>query len=375
MTKKLEIPYGSLKELYVNQGLSTYKIAKKFNCYATVIQDRLKEYGIALRKPKERIIIPKDKLEQLYCSENLSTQKIAKKLGISSCSVYYKLKEAGIKTRVKKTISLSKGKLKNLYLSKGLSCSEIAEKFNCNSVTIFQKLKNYNIRTRNASLANTIYPKRKFVGNDELKAYMIGFRLGDLNVKAKDKSSTIMVKSNTTKEEQCALIKLIYGRYGHYKVKKSNNGDYCIWINLDKSFYFLVPKQDKIEDWIFNNKTNFFSFLAGYTDAEGNIAISNGAARFRIRTYDKNILSQIYQKLNDFGINAKFGLASKKGVYWGRVYNQDCWGVYVYSKKDILNLLQNLKPLIKHKKRYNDLILAEKNVLERIKKYDDKLRI
>jgi methionyl-tRNA synthetase len=40
-----------------------------------------------------------------------------------------------------------------------------------------------------------------------------------------------------------------------------------------------------------------------------------------------------------------------------------------------LNLLQNLKPLIKHKKRYKDLLLAENNILERIKKYNSKLTI
>jgi len=370
MTKKVEIPYNVLEELYINKGLSTHQIAKKFNCYATVIQDRLKEYGIKVRKPKEKIIIPQKKLKQLYSTENLSTYKIAKKLGISSCSVYYKLKEAGIKTRPKKIIKISKERLRELYWGKNLSCSKIANHFDCDTVTIFEKLKKYNIALRNASEANTIYPKKKFDGNDILKAYMIGFRLGDLNAKARDKNSTVMIKSNTTKIEQCNLIKRIYGRYGHYRIKKGSKGDYCIWINLDKSFYFLVPKQDKIEDWIYKDKNIFFSFLAGYTDAEGNISISSDSARFRIRTYDKNILFQIYKKLNALGINTKFGLASKKGYSSGQQRNQDCWGVYVYSKKDILNLLQILKPLLKHKKRYNDLILAEKNVLERNKKYE-----
>jgi len=368
MSSKLIFPKKILKRLYLNAKLSTYKIAKKFNCDPSVIQKRLKEYKIKLRTPKLRIDIPKNKLRELYQEKEFSTQKIAKMLGISSCAVYYKLKEAGIKTRPKKIIKIAPKKLKDLYVNKNLSCSEIAKKFNCNSVTIFQKLKRYNIKMRNASLANIIYPKKRFNGDSMLKAYMIGFRLGDLNVKSKDESSTIMIKSNTTKQEQCELIKQIYGIYGHYMIKERSDGVYCIWINLDKSFYFLIPKLDKIEDWIIKDKNNFFSFLAGYTDAEGNIAISNGSARFRIRTYDKNILFQIYKKLNDLGVNAKFGLASQKGTFYGRKYNQDCWGIYVYSKKDLLYLLQTIKPFVKHKKRYSDLISAEKNILERNKK-------
>ena len=368
MTKKIEISYDVLKELYIDKNLSTHKIAKKFNCYPTVIQDRLREYSIKLRKPKEKILISKNKLRQLYLSNNLSTYKIAKLLGMSSCSVYYKLREAGIKTRPKKFVRVSKDKLKELYINKNLSCSKIAKKLNCDAVTIFQKLKNYKINTRNLSSAMTIYPKKKFDGDEVLKAYMIGFRLGDLNVKAKDEQSTIIINSNTTKQEQVDLIKQVYGIYGHYNCKKYGEV-FNMACNLDKSFSFLIPKQDKIEEWILNNDANFFSFLAGYTDAEGNIAVSSNSARFRIRTYDKNILFQIYQKLNSLGINTKFGLASKEGTFGKRKQNQDCWGVYVYSKNDLLTLLKLLKPLLKHSKRYNDLLLAEKNILERIKKY------
>ncbi|MEK6936136.1 MAG: methionine--tRNA ligase [Nanoarchaeota archaeon] len=367
MTKKIEISKKLLDKLYLQCNLSTYKIAKKLGCDPSVIQKRLKEYKIKSKNPKEKINFTKEKLFDLYIIKKFSTQKISNILGISSCTVYNKLKEAGIDIRPKKIIKINRKALEKLYINNKLSCSEIAKKLGCNRITIFQKLRKFMIKTRNLSEANIIYPKKKFNGNNKLKAYMIGFRLGDLNVRT-NIGETIFIKSNTTKKEQLDLIEQVYGGYGHFRVSQGKN-DYCVWCNLDKSFSFLLPKEDKMEDWILNNNDCFFSFLAGYTDAEGNINVSQGRARFRIRTYDKNILFQLYNKLNSLGINTKFGIALKKGIHSGIKHNKDCWGIFVNSKESLLELFRFLKPLLRHKKRFNDLVLAENNILERNKKH------
>ena len=371
MTQKIEITKSTLNNLYINKGLSTHKIAKLFNCDAGVIQRRLKENKIKLREPKVKINIPREELHNLYINKGFSTQKIAKMLDISSCTVYYKLIELDIPTRHKNIINIKKEKLEYLYFKKQLSCSKIAKIYNCDTVTIFHKIKKYRIKTRNYSLAGIKYPRKEFNGDNELKAYMIGFRIGDLNIKAVDSNSTIFVKSNTTKEEQVKLIKEVYGRYGHFRVSHRKN-DFCVWCNLDNSFSFLIPKEDKIEEWILNNNKYFFSFLAGYTDAEGNISVSQNRARFRIRTYDKNILFQIYNKLNSLNIKTTFNLVAKAGILNKRKYNKDCWGVFVNSKDGLFKLLTSIKPYMRHRKRIRDLISAEKNILERNKKYENK---
>jgi len=368
MSKKIEIQKSILEDLYLKQKFSTYKIAKMFKCNPSIIQKRLRENRIELRSPKQKIEIQKEKLFDFYINKRLSTQKISKILKISSSCVYYKMSEAGIKTRQKRIVKISRKKLRRLYHDRNLSCSEIGKKFDCDKITIFNKMKEYGIKRRNLSQANTIYSKKKFDGDNILKAYLIGFRLGDLNVKAKNGNSTIMVKSNTTKKEQFQLIKKIYGKYGHFK-GYFNGKIYSTYCNLDSSFNFLLKKEDNVEDWILNNNKCFFSFLAGYTDAEGNISVSQGRARFRIRTYDKNILFQIYNKLNSLNINTIFNLASKAGVLHNRKQNKDCWGVFVSSKEALSKLFEFIKPYMKHKKRRNDLILAEKNVLERNKKH------
>jgi methionyl-tRNA synthetase len=370
MTKKIIISKNVLEDLYINRKLSMNQIARQFSCDSGVIGRRLREYRLKLRQPKKKIIISKNKLFDLYINKKFSTQKVAKILGISSCTVYYKLKELGIETRHKKLVEISRKELKKLYTNNKLSCSEIANRFDCDKVTIFQKLRKFRIKTRNLSEACIIYPKKKFLGDNKLKAYMIGFRLGDLNVKTKT-GETVLIKSNTTKKEQLDLIKKIYGEYGHFKVSHGKS-DYCIWCNLDKSFSFLLPKEDKIEYWILNEDVYFLSFLAGYSDAEGNFGIYSKRARFRVGSYDKNILGQIANKLNLLGINAKFNLEGKAII--GK-HNRDFYRVSINDKKSLLNFIDLMKSYIKHAKRYKDMILCEDNILKRNKKFEIKIKL
>jgi len=369
MTKKIDISKNILQDLYLKQELSTYQIAKKFDCDPTVIQKRLKEHNIKIRYPKKKIDIQKQKLHNLYINRKFSTQKIAKLLGIGSCTVYYKLKDLNIPTRPKKIVKIPKERLKKLYFDKKLPLSKIARLYGCTSSVVLNKMKKNNLIRRNLSKSNTIYSKKEFSGDKGLKAYMIGFRLGDLHVRVdSNESSIIRVGSNTTKSDQFDLIKEVYGVYGHFWCKRYEEL-YSIIIHLDKSFKFLLPKEDNVPSWILKSNKYFFAFLGGYTDAEGNISISQGRARFRIRSCDKNILFQIYNKLNLLNINTKFWLVCKKRAFYNRKYNKDCWGIFVNSKESLLKLLKFLRPYIKHKKRFNDLVLAKKNIIERNKKH------
>jgi predicted DNA-binding protein YlxM (UPF0122 family) len=364
MTRKIIISKDILEDLYINKKLSTHQIARQFNCDPGVIQRRLRECNLKLRSPKKKIVISRNELLNLYSHKKFSTQKIARILGISSCAVYYKLKDMGIETRHKKLVKVSRRELKKLYLNDQLSCSEIANRLDCGEAAVFQKLRKFKIKTRSLSEAGITYSKKEFLGDNKLKAYMIGFRLGDLNVKTKT-GETILVKSNTTKREQLDLIKDIYGKYGHFKASQGKS-DYCIWCNLGKSFSFLLPKEDKIEDWILNEDIYFLSFLAGYTDAEGNFGVYSKQARFRIGSYDKNILRQIANKLNLFEINAKFNLEGKAVV--GQ-RNKDFYRVSINDKNSLLKFINLIKADIRHHKRYKDMILCENNILERNKKY------
>ena len=114
---------------------------------------------------------------------------------------------------------------------------------------------------------------------------------------------------------------------------------------------------------------NFLSFLAGYTDAEGCIFIAkNNVAGFRLGSYDKNIMQQIYKNLLKMGVvcnppqtHIKKGHRKKDGL----IYQKDEWYFFTNKKHPLLKLLTLLKPLLKHLKRLRDLKRAEKNIIKR----------
>ena len=111
-----------------------------------------------------------------------------------------------------------------------------------------------------------------------------------------------------------------------------------------------------IEDWILENVEYFISFLAGYTDAEGNIQRYGNLLRFRIRTYDKNILYQMHKKLTIMNIYSIHRLESRAGKY---NQNHDCWSLSINKQEDIKKLSKLMLPHLKHAKRIHNLILLE----------------
>ena len=59
------MPKKKLKKLYLDQGLSSRKIAKLFRCDQGVVFHRLDKFGIPKRKPKEKIGILRQSHQQL----------------------------------------------------------------------------------------------------------------------------------------------------------------------------------------------------------------------------------------------------------------------------------------------------------------------
>ena len=99
------------------------------------------------------------------------------------------------------------------------------------------------------------------------------------------------------------------------------------------------------------------------------IGVYSRQARFKVRSYDKNILHAIHKELIKLEINTKIRLERKKGLHYGRMYNGDTWGVYVNEKSSLLKLFDFMEPYMKHEKRLYDLKRARQNIIERNKKY------
>ena len=342
MTKKIKIFEEELKELYLNQKESARQIAKLFHCGKSTINSRLKDYGIKIRthsealkliKKDDKYKIPLNELKDLYYNKKLSMQQIADKYNLKHNSIIcYKFKKYGINSRT---------------LEEGIKLS---------------------IPRRSRSIAKSAvkYYRKPFSKNLIEKSYLLGFASGDLYITKKEYGTTIYVQSSTTKEVQVDLIKNIFERYVNVNIYKSKFNQYNISCNLDESFEFLLGyKNEEIPNWI-KTKDNFLSFLGGYIDAEGHFGISNNIGVFDLGNYNKNILFEISNRLKELKINiegpnitVKKGHIDKRGVKW----NNNMWQIRIRKKRELYKFISFIKPHIKHKKRYNDMINVEKNLI------------
>lgn len=311
----------TLINLYQNQGLSTHEIAKMFSITPQAVRYWCIKNNIKLRKPKslqrKRYKISKELLEELYLKQKLSIPKIASRLGIK-------------------------------YQS-----------------TVQRMLMRFGIPRRSMSEAKTKYPKLPFSGNLKEKAYLLGLRVGDISV-LRD-FYRIRVTNSSTHPAQIEMIKRLFEKYTHVNVyvhkDKRDVKEFHIQCDLHQSFDFLLKKIKQIPKWIVNNNYLFFSFLAGYSDAEANWNISKHGKNsvqieFNLRTNDKKILQQINSKLISRGFNSKFRLYIKRGkkATYGK-YTKDVYSSRIIKKFDVIKLAKILLPLSKHDEKVRKMKL------------------
>ena len=364
--KKVIIDKEKLKSLYHKELFSSRTIAKIYNCDHGVILRNLRKYNLSVRNPKRKIKIPKKELKDLYTKKKLSAYKVAKLYNCSPKTIYHKLKEFGIVIRPLKRLSIKRDKLYDLYFNKRLSLATISKLYGCNPVAIFKKMKKHKLSCRTSWEANEKHLKYNFSGNLDEKAYLLGFRAGDLGVRKTSKiTGTIHIACNSTKLAQIQLIESLFKKYGPVWISKPNKrGVQSVDTLVNSSFSFLLPKEDKIDSWILKNKEYFIAYLAGYTDAEGSIGIYDNRAKFRIGTYDIGILREITKNLNNQGIKAILKLERKKET--GKL-NGDFWRITINEKNSLTFLFHLIRPHLKHSDRIKAMEKATKNIKDRNK--------
>jgi len=250
----------------------------------------------------------------------------------------------------------------NLYWKNGMSTYRIADIFGCSFSTVTNRLKEYKIPLKNNSQARNRYAKKDFSNNKIEKAYILGFRIGDLNVyKTCEESEVVVARCHTTRIEQCIAIKKMFSKYG--KVTVSKNGK-SIHINcfLNKSFDFLLDKHCSLDE--FTDRDEVFAFISGYIDAEGYIGINQNRARLKIDSYDEYVLKWISTKLDNLKIRNKLLIISVCSD--NRNYGKPLWRVNVNYANDLFQLLIEIKKYSLHDKRLKQILSAENNIKERL---------
>ena len=313
------------------------------------------------------LTIPRNQLVELYILQKLSADAIANKFNCSHATILNYLKKYEISRRSRlgnrKAVSIERETIHDLYYNKRLTQKQIAEQFGYSRFGIQRWMKIYGVPSRGYSESHTKFRKHNFSEDSVEKAYIIGFRLGDLNVYKVHE--LIQVRCSTTKKAQIRLIQVLFKEYGGVHTWTARRGTFEIIALLNQSFDFLLPKVDVIEDWILADGNNFLSFLAGYADAEGSYFLrkpyykhaKSGWGVFEISTNDRNIIQTLWLRLKDLGIEANFsrsriaGAVDKRGVKT----NRDVWRLTVSKKQSLWNFIKMIEPFHKHKDKLSAL--------------------
>lgn len=258
------------------------------------------------------------------------------------------------------SIAISPDVLSELYHEQGLTQEAIAKMFDTSQATIYRLMKRFNIHARPRTLALRKYPRYDFDGTDADKAYIIGFRLGDLYVRRPPGKKAIQVACNTTVDAQIRLFKTLFGKYGHIAINgfKDPTGGEAKQLTayLNESFEFLLPGDKIIPDWILTDDSLFMNFWAGYTDAEG--SIGHGIYQCRGRptarhwawwgTTDEIIIRQARQRLHDLGYHPS--------NVWHCQRKGQVWSFAIGAREPLLRFLTAILPLLRHADRRTQAI-------------------
>lgn len=266
----------------------------------------------------------------------------------------------------RRKIILDKKVLERLYWVNNLSPYKIAKIYDCSFTTVTNRMKDYKIPFKDHSQARIKFPGKDFVGTNQEKSYMIGFRLGDLNCYKKTPHSRVLIaRCHTTDKDQVKALKTMFDKYGNIKVSE-NKDHYHVNVHLNNSFDFLLSKKLQTKN------LDLFSFVAGYTEAEGCFQINQGRARFKIDSYDTNVLKYIFKGLSKNGIEAKLRKINSKGDLRsnGTRFTHDLWRLTINKSFEIEKFILAIKPYLIHRKYVKKSTICLQNIHKREKRVE-----
>lgn len=337
---RIDIPERELRDLYINKNLSIFQISKRFGCTTGPVYRSLKEYKIPTRSLSEactKVPVFRKQLQKWYWKDKMSMFEIADKLKCTHSAIVHKFKKLGIKSRghlgLTKPIRLSKGNFEYLYYKRRLSLDKIAKIIHCSESGLERRFNNYSMVSRGNKNRACKYKKHDFSGNLIEKAYTTPY------------------------------------------IRKAKRGTTEIVCLVNRSFDFLLPNKDEIPKWILNKVTHFFSFLAGYSDAEGCFYLKKPSkyrkiksSGLEIQTQQKNIIWSLWRNMEKYGINSpkprvsvRAGQLRSNGVR----NNKDMWRINVNQKESLWKLIHFLRRYIKHENKIKMLAKITNNIIDR----------
>lgn len=314
----------------------------------------------------------REELAGLYLKRKLSIHQIAEVTGFSRRSVARWIAKDGViplRTRdenrelLRKHPLPDKNTLFQLYWAGRLSLSQIGQKLGASEFWVWKLMKTYGIPRRTSAEAGIEFPKAQFSGDPIERAYLIGFRTGDLHSTLD--GSQVRIGTTTTHPAMWDLVSSSFGKYGRVSRTPSKHLDgfqWSIFGYLDKSFGFLLNKPVRIPKEILTSQTLFLNFLSGYVDAEGNLRVFSDedqtAVSFRINSEDEGVLRDIRHALASIGYHVYFELGREKGTKNGKTYRKPMWALGMFRKHEVIDLVKRLSLRHSEKREWAQLVLS-----------------
>lgn len=324
----------------------------------------------------------RERIENLYWNEKLSLAKIAKKIGVSAGLIRKNMVFWEIDRRQSRKIELNKPTreaLEQIYYDKSKSIEDILKHFNIGLTTLFRWIREYKINP----IRRFKYKKTAFSEDSAERAYLLGLRAGDIH--ARRHCRQIVAELTTTHPAMIELFFSVFEKYGTPKKyikrnKITGRNEWRAYILLNNSFDFIQTKNFEIDN------EYFYYFLAGFFDCEGCFYIYNNSnsmgLKFVVYNSNKELLEKIRQRLEIEGFHPKIIKCFDKGQETTQNYKRgvDLWAVELYTKSEIIKLM-NLLP-IKHKEKREkfEIIKSTNNtkwedISEKLQEYKKKIKL
>ncbi len=253
-------------------------------------------------------------------------------------------------------IILKQNVLRHLYLVQNLTPMEIGKRLHCSFATVRNRLEEFGVPLKNPAVARMRYAKSDCTPNQFIRSYMLGFRLGDLNVYKRGKhSETVVVRCHTTQKAQVSVLTSLFREFGKVSVTPRKE-HFTINCFLNRSFEFLLSKDKEAWQWVRERDSVAPSFIAGYVDAEANFIINQGKGRFKIDSYDRFILKWICSWLSGKGIIFRYKCIRKQGPSWKNQppLNGDLWRLNINEANSLEKFIKSISPFLRHAHRIRD---------------------
>ncbi len=318
----------------------------------------------------------REDLEKMYVTEKLSAAKIARAYGLEYASektaestVLFHLKKNGIPRRdrsehVRRVTPELLDEWVMRYRS-GESLKQIsAGAFS--PATVFYHLKSRGVELRDKVDAQimsvTKHQRRPFSGDPLERAYLVGMRIGDLDVVRHGRA--VRVRVSTTHPAMIQLFTVLFSRYGHVQKypKRSvlTEFEWTLECDLDSSFQFLL---DKGLDWVELTRTGplFLSFLAGFFDADGSVFYhkkgTSGGFEFALTNVDKLTLELIASELGARGFHPRILRARQRADRGVKNGSEVIWKLSLWRHGEVARILGAMPVKHQEKRDKRDTVL------------------